>query len=77
MKVRQFMGEYNHLSSEVMADIVHMLKEERQEMIETVVTYWDEPEERESPEAFRARMQDLVERWKAIHQESEKGAQGP
>jgi hypothetical protein len=76
-KYVQFMGEYNYLPSEVVADIVQMIKEERQEMIETVITYWDEPEERESPEAFRARMQDLVERWKAIHQETKKGTQDP
>jgi len=29
----------------------------------------------QAPEAFQARMQELVERWKAIHQESKKGTQ--
>ncbi len=73
-KYVQFMGEQEHgyLPSEVAADVIQRLKEERQEMIEAVVTYWDEPDERESPEAFQARMQELEERWKAIHQESKK-----
>jgi hypothetical protein len=41
-------------------------------MIETVVMYWDEPDEHESPGAFQAGMKKLVERWKAIHQESKR-----
>ncbi len=71
-KYVQFMGEHNYMAAEAVADIVHTLKEDRQEMIETVVTYWDEPDERESLEAFQARMQKLVERWKALPQESKK-----
>jgi hypothetical protein len=63
---------YGYLSPEAAAEIIERLKEDRQEMIESAVTYYDEPEEEESPEAFQARMQDLVERWKTIHQESKK-----
>ena len=71
-KYVQFMGEHNYMAAEAVADIVHTLKEDRQEMIETVVTYWDEPDEHESPEVFQARMQKLVERWKALPQESKR-----
>lgn len=71
-KYVRFMGEQGYMPAETAAEIEHTLKEERQEMIEAVVTCWDEPDESESPEAFRARMQELEERWKAIHQESKK-----
>ena len=60
------------MSPEAAAEIIERLKEDRQVMIRSAVTYYDEPEEEESPEAFQARMQDLVERWKTIHQESKK-----
>jgi hypothetical protein len=69
-KYVRFMGEQGYMPVETAAEIVHALEEERQEMIEAIVTYWDEPDESESPEAFQARMQELVERWEAIHQES-------
>lgn len=74
-KYVKFMEEYDYLSPEVAANIIQTLKEERQVMIRSAVTYYDEPDEAESPEAFRARMQELVEQWKAIHQESRKEAQ--
>ena len=71
-KYVKFLEEYDYLSPEAAAEIIERLKEDRQEMIRSAVTYYDEPEEEESPEAFQARMQDLVERWKTIHQESKK-----
>ena len=67
------MRRSGYMAAETVTDIVHTLKEDRQEMIDTIVTCWDEPDERESPEPFQAPIQELVERWKAIHQEPEKG----
>ena len=72
-KYVQFMGEQGYMPAETAEEILQMLKEERQEMIKAAVTYGDEPDESESPEAFQARMQELVERWKALSQESKTG----
>jgi hypothetical protein len=45
-------------------------------MIQSVVAYYDEPDDKESPEAFRVWILGLVERWKAAaSREREKGAQ--
>ncbi len=73
-KLFKFMGEHSYMKPEDAAEVLNLLKEDRQLMIDAVVTY-DNPIEDQSPEAFQARMQDLVERWKAIHQESGKGTQ--
>ena len=75
-KLFKFMGEYGYMAAEEADRVLEMLKEDRQLMIDAVVTY-DEPKEDQSPEAFRAHLQELVERWKSIHQESEKGAPDP
>jgi hypothetical protein len=68
---RAVLEEYGYLATEPGADIIETLKEERHVMIRSAVTYYDEPDEEESPEAFRERMQDLVERWKSLLQTSE------
>ena len=70
-KLFQFMGEQGYIPTEAAADAVRMLQEERQVMIDAAVTYYDEPEEEQSPEAFQAQMEELEERWKAIHRGSE------
>lgn len=70
-KYVKFLEEYGYLATEPAADIIETLKEERHVMIRSAVTYYDEPDAEESPEAFRERMQDLVERWKALPQTSE------
>lgn len=75
-KLFKFMGEHGYMAAEEADRVLEMLKEDRQLMIDTVVTY-DEPKEDQSPEAFRAHLQELVERWKSIHQESGKGAPDP
>ena len=63
------------MPTSVAADILRTLKEEREDMIRAAVAYFDEPTEDESPEAFRAQLQDLEERWAALfpHEGSEKG----
>jgi len=71
--VPEDIGEQGYMPAETAEEILQMLKEERQEMIKAAVTYGDEPDEGESPEAFQARMQELVERWKALGQESKTG----
>jgi hypothetical protein len=71
-KYVQFMGENGYLPAEAVTGILQRLKEDREHMICSAVTYDDEPDENQSPEAFEARMQDLLEQWKTIHQ-SEKG----
>jgi hypothetical protein len=68
-KLFKFMGEHGYMAAEEADNILQTLREERQMMIEAVVTYDDEPDESQSPEAFQARMQELVERWKSVHQE--------
>jgi hypothetical protein len=71
-KLFKFMGEHGYMAAEEVAEILQTLKDDRQMMIDAVVTYDDEPDESQSPEAFQARMQGLVERWIAIHQELKK-----
>ncbi len=68
-KLFKFMGGHGYVAAEETANILQTLKEERQMMIDAVVTYDDEPDESQSLEAFQASMQELVERWKSIHQE--------
>jgi hypothetical protein len=72
-KYVQFMGENGYLPAEKAATIAQTLTEDREHMIRSATTYYDEPDESQSPEAFEARMQDLLEQWKTIHQGSEKG----
>jgi len=52
------------------AEVLDLLKEDRQLMIDTVVTY-DDPIQDQSPEKFQAHLQGLVERWKSLPRESE------
>ena len=68
-KLFKFMGEHGYMDPEDAAEVLDLLKEDRQLMIEAVVTY-DDPIEDQSPEEFQAHLQGLVDRWKAIHQES-------
>lgn len=72
-KYIQFMEENGYLPAERFATTVQTLKKDREHMIRSATTYYDEPDESQSPEAFEARMQDLLEQWKTIHQGSEKG----
>jgi hypothetical protein len=69
-KLYKFMAEQGYMPAEGAADVLELLKEERQQMIEAAVTYYDEPEEEQSPEAFQAEMRDLVARWKALRRGS-------
>jgi hypothetical protein len=72
-KYVQFMGENGYLPAETVTTILQTLKEDREHMIRSAATYYDEPDESQSPEAFQARIEKLVEQWEAIHPESEKG----
>lgn len=65
----KFMGEHGYMEPEDADEVLDLLKEDRQLMIDTVVTY-DDPIEDQSLEEFQAHMQGLVGRWKAIHQKS-------
>jgi hypothetical protein len=69
-KLFKFMGEHGYMEPEDAAEVLDLLKEDRQLMIDTVVTY-DDPIEDQSPEALRAHLQELVERWKSLPRESE------
>jgi hypothetical protein len=69
-KYVKFLEEYGYLATEAADEIIETLKEDRQVMIRSAVTYYDEPDEEESPEALRERMQGLVEQWKALSQKS-------
>lgn len=68
-KLFKFMGEHGYMAPEQAAEVLDTLKEDRQVMIEAVVTY-DDPVEDPSPEAFQAHLQDLVERWKPLPRET-------
>jgi len=68
-KLFKFMGEHGYMEPEDAAEVLDLLKEDRQLMIDAVVTY-DDPIKDQSPEEFQAHLQELVERWKSICQES-------
>lgn len=65
-KIFKFMGEHGCMSAETVADVLEMLEEERQEMIRSVVTYYDEPDESQSPEAFQARLKEIEALWMSL-----------
>jgi hypothetical protein len=70
-KLYQFMKEQHYMPPEKAAAILEMMKVDRQEMIEVVLTYDDEPDESQSTdEAFFAQ---LTERWKSIPPDASKG----
>ena len=46
---------------------------DRQEMIEAVLTYDDEPDETQSTEAFLAQLKELEARWKSLPPEAFRG----
>ncbi|MEA3341926.1 MAG: hypothetical protein U9R15_18340, partial [Chloroflexota bacterium] len=55
-KLFKFMGEHGYIEPEEAAKVLDLLKEDRQSMIEAVVTY-DDPIEDQSPEEFQAHLQ--------------------
>ncbi len=65
-KFVQFMGEQGYMPTTSVAEILQRLKEDRQEMINAVVTYYDEPGEEYSPEAFRSRLKEIESRWASL-----------
>ncbi|MCP4537476.1 MAG: hypothetical protein GY832_10050 [Chloroflexi bacterium] len=68
-KLFKFMGVHGYMEPENAAKVLEMLKEDRQSMIDAVVTY-DDPIEEQSLEEFQAHMQGLVGRWKTVHQQA-------
>jgi hypothetical protein len=70
-KLYQFMKEQHYMPSEKSVAILETMKVDRQEMIEVVLTYDDEPDESQSTdEAFFAQ---LTERWKSLPPDVSKG----
>ena len=70
-KLYQFVATHGYMPPEKSAAILEMMKVDRQEMIETVLTYDDEPDESQSTDdAFLAQ---LTERWKSIPPDASKG----
>jgi hypothetical protein len=54
------------MPSEKNAEILQTITLDRQEMIEAVLTYDDEPDESQSTEAFLAQLKELEARWKSL-----------
>ena len=70
-KLYTFMKEQHYMPHEKVAAILETMKVDRQEMIEVVLTYDDEPDESQlTDEAFFAQ---LTERWKSIPPDASKG----
>ena len=70
-KLYTFMREQHYMPPEQAAAIVQTMKVDRQEMIEAVLTYDDEPDESQSTdEAFFAQ---LKERWKSLPPDASRG----
>jgi hypothetical protein len=65
-KYVEFMAEHGYMPADVATSILRTIKEDRENMIHAAVTYYDEPEEDQSPEAFRAQLRDLEARWAAL-----------
>jgi hypothetical protein len=70
-KLYTFMAEHHYMPTEKNAEILQTIKLDRQEMIEAVMTYDDEPDESQSTdEAFFAQ---LKEQWKSLPPEASRG----
>jgi hypothetical protein len=70
-KLYQFVATHRYMPPEKSAAILETLKVDRQEMIEMVLTYDDEPDESQSTDA--AFFAQLMERWKSIPPDAPKG----
>jgi hypothetical protein len=65
-KYVEFMAKHGYMPADVATDALRTIKEEREDMICAAVTYYNDPEEDQSPEAFRAQLHDLEARWAAL-----------
>ena len=65
-KLYKFMREHGYMPAKKVEEILETIKWDRQEMIEAVVTYDDEPDEDQSHEAFLAELKELEARWAAL-----------
>jgi hypothetical protein len=65
-KLYKFMGEYGYMPAEKAEEILQTIKWDRQEMIEAVVTYDDEPDVDQSHDTFLAELKELEARWKSL-----------
>ena len=54
------------MRADVATSILRMIKQDREDMIRAAITYYDEPQEKPSPEAFDARLRELEARWAAL-----------
>jgi hypothetical protein len=70
-KLYQFVATHRYMPPEKSAAILETLKVDRQEMIEMVLTYDDEPDESQSTDA--AFFAQLRERWNSIPPDAPKG----
>ncbi len=69
-KLYQFVATHRYMPPEKTAAIVQTMKVDRQEMIEIVLTYDDEPDE--SPSTDEAFFAQLMERWKSLPPDASK-----
>jgi hypothetical protein len=69
-KYVEFMAEHGYMPADVATSILQTIKQDRETMIHAAVTYYDEPEEDQSLEAFRAQLHDLEARWTALAREN-------
>jgi hypothetical protein len=70
-KLYQFVATHRYMPPEKSAAILEMMKVDRQEMIEVVLTYYDEPDESQSTdEAFFAQ---LRKQWESLPPDVPKG----
>ncbi len=70
-KLYTFVGEQHYMPPEQAAAVVQTIKLDRQEMIEAVLTYDDEPDKSQSTdEAFFA---ELKERWESLPPDASQG----
>ena len=65
-KLYKFMVEHGYVPAKVGEEILQRIKWGRQEMIQAVVTYDDEPDEGQSKDAFLAQLKELEARWKSL-----------
>ena len=62
----QFMAEHEYMRADVATSILRMIRQDREDMIRTAVTYYDEPQKKPSSEALDAQLRDLEARWAAL-----------
>jgi hypothetical protein len=65
-KLYKFMGEHGYMPAEQAEAIRQTIKWDRQEMMEAVVTYDDEPDVDQSHDTFLVELKELEARWQSL-----------